>query len=211
MYQSAQHLYRASRLGWRTRLRRAAGRDGNPGNPLRRRMVRTRVPLAWAVFLAPVLVVSAAVAMVVYHADWHTAAVQAAHRHAVSATTLAAAPSTGALRWGPATEGKVLAQWRYPADRVRTGTVTVPEGAAQGSVVRIWVDDAGRLARPPRTTDDIAFASVSSGVAAFAGLMPACWCAYAAYGRRVDARVAAAWERDWERVEPRWSGRFGSA
>jgi hypothetical protein len=208
MHRPARHPHVASRPGWRTRLRRAARRTGNP---LRRRMDRTRVRLAWAVFLAPALAVAAAVATVVYHADWHTAAVQAAHRHAVSATTLAAAPATGALWWGSTTEGNVLAQWRYPADRVRTGTVSVPEGAAQGTVVRIWVDDAGRLARPPRATDDIALASVRSGVAALAGLMPACWCAYAVYRRRVDARVAAAWERDWERVEPRWSGRFGSA
>jgi hypothetical protein len=173
-------------------------------------MDRTRAGLAWAVLLAPVLVVSAVLATVVYHADWRTAAVQAAHRHAVSATTLAAAPPTGARPWGPATEGKVLAQWRYPADRVRMGTVTVPEGAAQGTVVRIWVDNAGRLTRPPGTREDIAFSSVARGIAAFAGLMPACWFAYAAYGRRLDARVAAAWERDWERVEPRWSGRFSA-
>jgi hypothetical protein len=202
MYRSAQHLYRASRPGWHTRLRRATRRDGNP---LRRSTDRTRVRLlAWVVLLAPALAVSAAVATAAYHTDWHTATVQAAHRHPVSATTLAAAPPAPTPSYNWPAERKVLAQWRYQADQVHTGTISVPAGAAQGTVVRIWVDDTGRLARPPRTADDIAFASIMSGVAALAGLMPACWCAYALYRRR---RLAAAWGRDWERVEPLWSGR----
>jgi hypothetical protein len=202
MYRSAQQLYRASWPGWRIRLRRAARRDGNP---LRRSTDRTRVRLlAWAVLLTPALAVSATVATAAYHTDRRTAAVQAAHRHPVSATTLAAAPPAPSPSYAWPAERKVLAQWRYPADQVRTGTISVPEGAARGTAVRIWVDDTGRLAKPPRTTDDIAFASITRGVAALAGLLPACWCAYAVYRRR---RVAAAWERDWERVEPRWSGR----
>lgn len=202
MYRSAQHLYRAAWPGWRTWLRRAAGRDANP---LRRSTVRTRVRLlAWAALLAPALAVSAAVATAADQTARHTAAVHAPHRHAVSASTLAAAPPAPSSSYDWPADRKVPAQWRYPADRVRTGTISVPEGAAQGTVVRIWVDDTGRLARPPRTTDDIAFASIMRGVAALAALMPACWCAYAVFRRR---RVAAAWERDWERVEPGWSGR----
>jgi len=99
-----------------------------------------------------------------------------------------ARPHPMALPSGPGPHG----------DDLRTG------GAPPGTVVRIWVDDTGRLARPPRTTDDIALASISEGLAALAGLCRRCWCAYAVYRRR---RVAAAWGRDWERVEPRWSGR----
>jgi hypothetical protein len=202
MYRSAQHLYRAAWSGWRTWLRRAAGRDGNP---LRRSTDRTRLRLlAWAVLLTPALVVSAAVATAAYHRDWHTAAVQAHHRHPVSATTLAASPPAPSSSYDWPADRKVLAQWRYQGDQVHTGTISVPEGAAQGTVVRIWVDDTGRLARPPRTTEDIALASITRGLAALAGLMPACWCAYALYRRR---RVAAAWGRDWERLEPLWSGR----
>jgi hypothetical protein len=210
MYRSAQRLYRVSWPGWRTWLRRATSRATSRAtrrdrNPLRRSTDRTRVRLlAWAVLLVPALAVSAAVATGAYHTDWHTEAVRAAHRHPVSATTLAAAPPAPSPSYDWPGERKVLAQWRYPAGQVRTGTISVPAGAAQGTGVRIWVDDTGRLAKPPRSTGDIAFASIARGVAALAGLMPACWCAYAVYRRR---RVAAAWGRDWERVEPRWSGR----
>jgi hypothetical protein len=202
MYRSALHLNRASWPGWHTRLRRATGRDGNP---LRRSADRAWVRLlAWAVILAPALAVSAVVATAAYHTDSHTAAVQATHRHVVSATTLAAAPPAPSASYNWPAERTVLAQWRYQAGPVHTGTISVPEGAPQGTVVSIWVNDTGQLTTPPRTTADIVFASIPRGLVTLAGLMPACWCAYTLYRRR---RVAAALARDWERMEPLWSGR----
>jgi len=41
------------------------------------------------------------------------------------------------------------AQLRLPDGRVRTGLIAAPRGAAAGSTVMVWVNQAGDLADPP--------------------------------------------------------------
>lgn len=77
-----------------------------------------------------------------------------------------------------------------------------------GHTVALWVDDTGEAASAPRGGTELASDAVAAG-AAGAGLIT-----LAAAGvvflrlRRVEARNLAQWERDWERVEPGWSGRL---
>ncbi len=76
-----------------------------------------------------------------------------------------------------------------------------------GTVVRRWVDRAGRIVPAPMTGLDAivlgAFAGVGSAAAGAVGLAVA----WAAVRRVLDARNDAAWEREWAGIEPTWSGR----
>jgi hypothetical protein len=72
----------------------------------------------------------------------------------VPATLLGEAPlrtgsGTGAAQPAPA-------QWRAPDGRLRTGPVSAPSGAAAGSTVTVWVNQAGDLADPPMRQPEIA-------------------------------------------------------
>jgi hypothetical protein len=71
-----------------------------------------------------------------------------------------------ALRQVPATllqparqgraEGVTPAQWWLPEGQLRTGSVSAPSGAAAGSKVMVWVNQAGDLADPPLRQTEIA-------------------------------------------------------
>ena len=72
----------------------------------------------------------------------------------VSATLLREAPiRTGA---GARPVGPALAQWRAPDGQLRTGPVCAPSGAAAGSTVTVWVNQAGELTDPPMRQPEIA-------------------------------------------------------
>ena len=72
----------------------------------------------------------------------------------VPATLLGEAP----LRTGSGTRSvrHVPAQWRAPDGQLRTGPVCAPSGAAAGSTVTVWVNQAGDLADPPMRQPQIA-------------------------------------------------------
>jgi len=72
----------------------------------------------------------------------------------VPATLLGEAP----LRPGSGTRSvrPVPAQWRAPDGQLRTGPVCAPSGAAAGSTVTVWVNQAGDLADPPMRQPEIA-------------------------------------------------------
>ncbi|MGA5702788.1 hypothetical protein [Peterkaempfera bronchialis] len=209
MRRSARQFRPGGRTGWRTRLRRATGRDGNP---LRRPLDRSRARLGWVLLLLAVLAVAlpTAVAAALYRSDRHAADEQAAHRHRITATTLTAAPAGGA--WVPSTgEWPVLARWQYPAGQVRTAAVPVEAGTARGAPVTVWVDDSGDPAAPPRSTADITTGAVLAGLAVLTCTGLVCGTVRTVGRRRIEIRTAAAWEREWEQVEPRWSGRSRSS
>ncbi|WP_420078727.1 hypothetical protein ACN6AT_05575 [Streptomyces sp. JL4002] len=77
-----------------------------------------------------------------------------------------------------------------------------------GDTVRLWVDDAGQAASAPPGTPDIALNAIGLGTGAAGAVALAAGVALYARQRIVDARSARAWEREWESVEPRWSGRL---
>jgi hypothetical protein len=94
-----------------------------------------------------------------------------------------------------------------PDGQVQTGELFVQAGAAAGTTVPVWVDRAGRLARPPfgrvQLTARAQLARELTAVALGIALV-------AAMGltrRGLDRRRMAAWDADWLATGPRWSPR----
>lgn len=75
-----------------------------------------------------------------------------------------------------------------------------------GSEVAAWLDGHGRLvASPPEQPSEAAAFGVGAGLTVLAlvwSLIVALWCGVR---RAVERRNAAAWAREWARVEPQWS------
>jgi hypothetical protein len=70
----------------------------------------------------------------------------------VPATLLQAVRSASGARTVPDT----VARWAAPNGQLRTGPVAAPSGAAAGSTVRVWVNEAGDLADPPMRQSEVA-------------------------------------------------------
>ncbi|MCX5230404.1 hypothetical protein [Streptomyces sp. NBC_00233] len=133
----------------------------------------------------------------------------AAHRHQVTATTTGPAKDPNvATRYGTKPQAVAPAVWEQPENVPRSGTIHVPPRTPQGRAVTIWVDDAGTPARPPGIAADRALTSLSGGTAA-AGVVGVTGAAVVLLvRRRTEGHRLAAWEREWEQVEPVWSGRL---
>ncbi|WP_406511366.1 hypothetical protein OG851_02740 [Streptomyces sp. NBC_00161] len=178
-------------------------------NPLRRATDRTRSRWLLVFVLSCVLAVACGVEVGLTAMDngLRAAAEQARHRHLVKATTIGETTRHIPTRANAATT-TAPAQWQFPPASRHTSALPVPAGTPVGHTVALWVDDTGEAASPPRGRTELASDAVAAG-AAGAGLIT-----LAAAGvvflrlRRVEARNLAQWERDWERVEPGWSGRL---
>ncbi|MCX4985011.1 hypothetical protein [Streptomyces sp. NBC_00572] len=133
----------------------------------------------------------------------------AAHRHQVTATTTGPAKDPNvATRYGTKPQAVAPAVWEQPEHVRRSGNIHVPTRTPEGRAVTIWVDDAGSPARPPGSAADRALTSMSGGVAA-AGVTGVTGAALVLLvRRRTEGHRLAAWEREWEQVEPVWSGRL---
>ncbi|MFF0425116.1 hypothetical protein ACFYUJ_11905 [Streptomyces sp. NPDC004520] len=133
----------------------------------------------------------------------------AAHRHQVRATTTARSedPPT-AVRPGAEPQSVAPAVWEYPDHVRRSGPVHVPPRTPQGRAVTIWVDDSGAPARPPDTTADLALSAIAGGTAVAGAAGATAAGALALVRRSTEGRRLAVWEREWEQVEPVWSGRL---
>ncbi|MEV6211848.1 hypothetical protein [Kitasatospora sp. NPDC051914] len=186
----------------RRHLRRAAGLDHNP---LCRRTDRARSRLLLgAVLLAVLSVVAALVTAQVLLNDMRADARRTAeHRHRATATTLAAAVGTPGQSLGTA---QARATWAT-AGGDRTGTVRVPSGTPEGAKVPLWVDDAGAPAGLPLRDDQMAVSAAGYGLIVLAGAGTLSAVLLVLRRGILDHRAAAAWDDDWNLVEPRWSGR----
>ena len=107
----------------------------------------------------------------------------------VPATLLREAPHrTGS---GAHRDRRALAQWRAPDGQLRTGPVCAPIGAAAGSTVRVWVNQAGTLADPPLQQPEIANRTeLAQGLAA-AGFAAALAAIGGLARKSLDKRAAA--------------------
>ncbi|MFI6845220.1 hypothetical protein OG535_05650 [Kitasatospora sp. NBC_00085] len=145
-------------------------------------------------------------ALLALRADQRQARDEGQHRHRTTATTVAAAvpDEPGALTGA----GRYHAQavWQFPAAVRGSGPVEVGSDSGVGTAVAIWVDDQGRPASPTRPGTEIATTAVVIGAGAMAGLSGAALAGYALGRRRIDRKTTAAWETEWEGVEPEWSG-----
>lgn len=178
--------------------------SGSGTNPPRRPARRTAL-----VFVLLIAVICGAVAAgSLWSAGSRTDRELAAHRHQVTATTTGPAKDPPvATRYGTKPKAVAPAVWEQPEHVRRSGNIHVPPRTPEGRAVTIWVDDAGSPARPPGSAADRALNSMSGGVAA-AGVTGVTGAAVVLLvRRRTEGHRLAAWEREWEQVEPVWSGR----
>ncbi|MGN9913406.1 Rv1733c family protein [Phytohabitans sp. LJ34] len=99
------------------------------------------------------------------------------------------------------------AQWTMPDGRTRTGLVAATPQQPAGTAVRIWVDRAGGPVQAPATADEAATrAALQAGLAALS-----CAVVIGLLGKVTSTadrrRRYTAIDREWEQVEPGWSGR----
>jgi hypothetical protein len=175
-------------------------------NPLRRGSDRAEtavVGVLLAAFLAGAPFAAHAAASWTSAASAREAQAQQAVTRQVPATLLQAATPWSATLGGSEAE----ARWRAPDGQVRTGQLIVPAGAAAGSTVPVWTNQAGQLANTPLQHSQVAGRADMSRALAVAtlavALILAGW-----LGRRVlDRRRLAAWDADWLATGPRWTSR----
>lgn len=154
-------------------------------------------------FLAGAPFAAQAVGSCTYAAAIHEAQAQQASRHQVPATLLQAAQLSNMTTYGSA----VQARWRAPDGQVRTGQVFVPDGAAAGSTVMIWTDQAGQLTDSPLLHSQVTGRMYLSETLAVAALAAALITVGAVARWALDRRRLAAWDAEWLSAGPRWSPR----
>ncbi|MFH9955934.1 hypothetical protein ACH4OX_17210 [Streptomyces roseolus] len=134
---------------------------------------------------------------------------RAARLHQVTATTTGPAREPSALvRSGAANRSVAPAVWEYPDGERRSGTVEVPARTPQGRTVKVSVDDSGAPVRRAVGTSDLLLTSVVGGTATAGAVAATGAGVLVLLRRRTDGRTLAALEREWEQVEPVWSGRL---
>jgi len=91
--------------------------------------------------------------------------------------------------------------------QVHEADVAVIRPSSAGTTVPVWVDRAGRIApASPGALDAVAVGVVVGlGITGAGGLLLVL--AWTSLRHAVEVRNAAAWAREWETVEPEWSGR----
>jgi hypothetical protein len=188
----------------RALLRRFAVGSG----PLKRRSDRLQFGarlLLVAMLVALAVPVGLAVGTAVYTQGRADAALEAAARHRTTAqlsedASVPTQTSDGA--WQPA---RARVTWLAPSGATREAVVDVPTGARADSPVRVWVDDAGRLTRPPRGTGDAAREGVSLGIFAFLAFTVVTVLSYEAFRLVLDRSRSHDWGEEWAAVEPVWT------
>ena len=138
-----------------------------------------------------------------YATSAREARVQQTALHLVPATLLQAAQPWAASQYG----ADANARWQAPNGRVVTGQVFVPSGAAAGSTVMVWVNEAGQLTESPLNASQVtsrAELSEGLGVAGLAMVLLLIGCLVRWV---LDRRRLAAWDADWLATGPRWSSR----
>ncbi|MEV1291075.1 hypothetical protein [Pseudonocardia sp. NPDC049635] len=101
----------------------------------------------------------------------------------------------------------VTVAWTAPDGSERTGRTSVPGLREVGDRVTVWVGGDGVLTGPPLTAADAGAVGLGAGFLTLvlwggfvlgAGFLAFRW---------TTRRFARAWELDWARVEPQWTGR----
>jgi len=188
----------------RALLRRFAMGSG----PLKRRSDRLQFGarlLLVAMLLALAVPVGLAVGTAVYTQGRADGAVEAAAWHRTTAHLLAdaSAPTQSADgTWQPA---RARITWLAPSGGTREAVVAVPAGARADSPVRVWVDGAGQLTRPPRAAADAAREGVSVGIVAFLAFTVMTVLGYELFCLLLDRSRFHSWGEEWAAVEPVWT------
>ncbi|MCX5208234.1 hypothetical protein OG689_02740 [Kitasatospora sp. NBC_00240] len=197
---------RAIRTTLRMHVMRAAGRESNP---LGRRsdVQRSRLVLALTFALLVSFALALLTALAVLRAGQWEARSEGQHRHRVTATTVSAAVADRTGSRSGVGGFHAQAVWHFPAGVRGSGPIEVGSVAPAGTERTIWVDDHGRKASAPRPGTEVATTAVLTGTGTMTLVSGAVFAAYWLGNRRIDRRTTAAWAKEWEGVEPEWSGR----
>lgn len=175
-------------------------------NPLRRGSDRAEtaiIALLVAAFLACAPIAWHLAGSWTYQVYERQAQAQRATVHLVPATVLTAAPGWTASGADP----DVVARWVAPDGRLRTGPVFVPEGAAVGRTVRVWINQAGQVSYPPLLQVQVISRAQLARMLAVIALAVTVTAASALTHRVLDRRRLARWEAEWLAKGPDWSPR----
>ncbi|MEU5538943.1 hypothetical protein [Streptomyces sp. NPDC020362] len=184
-------------------------RKGAPAhevNPLRRTSDRVeswfrQVLVLFLVLGLPVAALSAG--LTAYGASMRTMRAQAAERHAVTARLTSDVLGNTRVSQQPA-----QIRWTERNGVVRTGTTLVEPGTPKNTIVRVWVDRDGTITSPPMNAVGAKADGWFVGGMAALGTVAGSYAARAAVRVSLNRRRYAQWEREWDQVEPLWSGRF---
>jgi len=188
---------------WKRLTRRLSG----DGNPLRRRedvLQSWIAPLAIATFLVLCPVAALATGAFVHAENASALRAESSYRP-VRVVLLQSAPGPeqsdhGANTWLVPTLG------RWTADgRTHLGEVPAPAGAAEGSVITVWLDRAGKVQLPLLTAAQARDRLIGATVTVLATLALLLAGLAWASKRVLDRRRLAGWEADWLAVGPRWT------
>jgi hypothetical protein len=182
--------------------------DRPAGRLPRRRTERVQRAIGWAIVLAGVLTVVAAVLLSssAYRAGLERIEQDAAARTTVVGVLLDDAPPVGS---GPSRPTRVSFVDQF--GRPQIGQVPVTGSLGAGTAVRVEVDGSGRVGVERPSHGDAVFSAVAAAIAVVLGgglLLVFAWMGVRAL---VLSRNCAAWEREWRLVEPQWSGRGTAA
>jgi hypothetical protein len=152
--------------------------------------------VAAALILAVMTPFVCALGTSMYEDRSHAYSLEAQHRHLVTATVV----DSGELVYGPGrVNSSARVKWNA-AGHEHTGTIAWSGRASVGDQQRIWVDDQGRNAPPPRTSNR---AAVDASVMAFTvwlGLFSAVAGAMYVIRWRLDVRRFAQWDAEMNQM-----------
>lgn len=181
---------------------------------LQRRSIDTIEELVtWALItLALLTAVLAATVAARRYGEWmHRAEIETRERTQVQAVLLEPAPQLFAVD----SQGRAVRLLPAPVP-IR---YTAPDGTQQlaqahvmgprpaGVTVPMWLDRSGELTGAPTSGVDAVRHAAAGGLGVLAIGAAVLVCSGAAFRSELQRITMARWEREWARVEPRWSGR----
>ena len=184
---------------------------------LQRRSIDTIEDLVtWMLItLALLTAVLAATVAARRYGEWmHRAEIETRERTQVQAVLLEPAPQLFAVD----SQGRAVRLLPAPVP-VR---YTAPDGTEQqaqahvvgprpaGVTVPMWLDRSGELTSAPTSGIDAVRHAAAGGLGVLAIGAAVLVCSGAAFRSELQRITMARWEREWARVEPRWSGRTPS-
>ena len=98
-------------------------------------------------------------------------------------------------------------RWDGQGGTVHQATLAVPDGAAVGARIQLWLDSTGKVSAAPVTAGASAASAVFLGtlvLLAAAGLVTGAHSAIRTWADHTDDHH---WEQDWRLFEPTWSHR----